>query len=340
MYAYLYESSEMFVEINNTDMDVFLVEKWINETRDANGGVISPEFAMEILTKTNHFAHIKKVINHIKLKNKTVEEISPYKEFILSCVDGRKQEGLSLQSLQKIADDCGFREEFEEVNSKQPKVYGKDDCDAIVVNDIEDFKDNLNDKKRIIALICSQNSSFSCYNEDFNKVERLSVIMNNIIDFINIQNLPQKLNFAGSDFVNIMNSDCSKVKEIIIKDDACVKFIDCKGFIGSYDFSQASELNLADSDFSKAQYIKLGRTSFADETIMPVVVDMTCCDNLETPFNQDFSHTKTCIMKKGASYSIALASILKEKGVDVVYLGDEENDNVGFFGRLFSRGRD
>ena len=56
----------MFVAIDNIDMDALKVEEWINTNRDANGGVISPEFAMEILTKTNHFAHIKKVISLIK----------------------------------------------------------------------------------------------------------------------------------------------------------------------------------------------------------------------------------------------------------------------------------
>ena len=44
----------MFVAINNKDMNIYDVEKWINNTRKANGGVISPEFAMEILGKTNH----------------------------------------------------------------------------------------------------------------------------------------------------------------------------------------------------------------------------------------------------------------------------------------------
>ena len=85
----------MFVAIDNTDMDVFKVEEWINRTRDANGGVISPEFAMEILGKTNHFAHIKKVVNHIKKScmdengELVKDKVLAYKEFILSCIDRR-----------------------------------------------------------------------------------------------------------------------------------------------------------------------------------------------------------------------------------------------------------
>ena len=44
----LLERVKMFVKIDNIDMDAFKVEEWINRTRDANGGVITPEFAMEI----------------------------------------------------------------------------------------------------------------------------------------------------------------------------------------------------------------------------------------------------------------------------------------------------
>ncbi len=48
----VWECKIMHVKIDNQDMDALKVEEWINRTRDANGGVISPEFAMEILTKT------------------------------------------------------------------------------------------------------------------------------------------------------------------------------------------------------------------------------------------------------------------------------------------------
>ena len=80
----------MFVAINNTDMGLSDIEKWIKTARDDNGGIISPEFAMEILSKTNHLGHIKKVLRNIKDNCVTPEKIAPYREFILSCVDGRE----------------------------------------------------------------------------------------------------------------------------------------------------------------------------------------------------------------------------------------------------------
>ena len=80
----------MFVAIDNNEMNVPQVLDWINRTKNANDNVISPEFAMEILSKTNFFGHIKAVLKNIKDRCKTKEEILPYKEFILSCVDRRE----------------------------------------------------------------------------------------------------------------------------------------------------------------------------------------------------------------------------------------------------------
>ena len=57
----------MFVAINNTEMNIPQVTEWIMKTRDANGGVISPEFAMEILGKTNHFGHIRARLNMLMI---------------------------------------------------------------------------------------------------------------------------------------------------------------------------------------------------------------------------------------------------------------------------------
>ena len=148
----------MFVVIDNQDMDALKVEDWINRTRDANGGVISPEFAMEILTKTNHFAHIKKVLKNITkacsdengelVKDKVLE----YKEFLLSSVDGREMSPQALEILQEMADAGGLRKEFDEVNSKLPKFYEKDDCDktVIVVKSNDTYDRDLSMYKKVI----------------------------------------------------------------------------------------------------------------------------------------------------------------------------------------------
>ena len=136
----------MFVAIDNKNMDVFEVEKWINTNRDANGGVISPKFAMEILVKTNFYGNIKKVINHIK-KNCLDEngelvkdKVLAYKDFILSCVDGREMSQQALEVLQDLSDACGIREEFDEINDKEPKEYDKNECYRVMVKTEEELK--------------------------------------------------------------------------------------------------------------------------------------------------------------------------------------------------------
>ena len=132
----------MFVAINNTDMGLSDIEKWIKTARDDNGGIISPEFAMEILSKTNHLGHIKKVLANIKKNCTTKEEIEAYREFILSCVDGREMSADALKMLQEMATLCGYVDEFNEANGR-PKFYGKFDCnetDVKVVKSREEFK--------------------------------------------------------------------------------------------------------------------------------------------------------------------------------------------------------
>ena len=130
----------MFVAINNTDMGLNDIEKWIKTARDNNGGVISPEFAMEILSKTNHLGHIKKVLANIKKNCTTKEEIEPYREFILSCVDGREMSPQALGMLSELASLCGCEDEFKVANGKL-KIYGKFDCDnVVIVKSIEEFK--------------------------------------------------------------------------------------------------------------------------------------------------------------------------------------------------------
>ena len=137
----------MFVAINNVDMNINDVEKWIKTARDANGGVISPEDAMEVLSKTNHLGHIKKVLRNIYKNCTTPEKMAPYKEFILSCVDRREMSGEAMDILREMAKLCCCEDELETIN-KKPKLYNKTDCKLITVKSKEEFEalrgENLN----------------------------------------------------------------------------------------------------------------------------------------------------------------------------------------------------
>ena len=133
----------MSVVINNADMNIFGVDEWINRTRDDNGGVISPEFAMEILSKTNFYGHIKKVLKNIKEKNNTADELMAYKNFVLACVDEREMSRDALTLLCEMAEECGCTEEFEKLNAKD-KLYDTKACEKLVTissqKELEDLK--------------------------------------------------------------------------------------------------------------------------------------------------------------------------------------------------------
>ena len=141
----------MFVIIENDNMGVASVDAWIKTVRNNNANVISPDFAMEVLSKTNHRGHIKTVIKNIKDRCKTKEELIEYKEFILSCVDRREQSQQVVNILRDIADVCGIREEFEEANKKD-KFYSETDCDktSVIVKSSEVNDADLSMYKKVI----------------------------------------------------------------------------------------------------------------------------------------------------------------------------------------------
>ena len=128
----------MFVAIDNTEMNIPQVTEWIIKTRDANGEVISPEFAMEVLSKTNHFGHIKMVLKNIN-DNCSDEEKKTYKDFVLACVDGREMSPQALAGLRELADVCGVRDEFETLNEKS-KSYSIYDCAGVTIKSKEEIE--------------------------------------------------------------------------------------------------------------------------------------------------------------------------------------------------------
>ena len=78
-----------FVAIDNEEMNIPQVTKWILDTRDATEDkIISPGFAMEVLSKTNHFGHIKMILKNIS--GLPDDEKKKYEEFVLAYVKLQK----------------------------------------------------------------------------------------------------------------------------------------------------------------------------------------------------------------------------------------------------------
>ncbi len=140
----------MFVAIDNTEMNVHQVDRWIKDNRDVNRGIITPEFAMEVLSKTNHLANIKMVLKNIRENCDTPEKIAPYREFILSCVDRREMSEQAMDMLQEMAKLCGCKDELETINKKD-KMFGMRDCDkaVIVVCTNENFVEDISSYKMV-----------------------------------------------------------------------------------------------------------------------------------------------------------------------------------------------
>ncbi len=139
----------MFIKIENTDKTIADIDGLIKKARDDNGGVISPEDAMELLKETNHYINIKVILNNIKEKCNTPEKIAPYREFILSCVDGRAMSTDAMKMLGDMARLCGCKREFNYA-FYGTKFYGVEDYQRSA--DVKKVKYGLNQnfmKKKI-----------------------------------------------------------------------------------------------------------------------------------------------------------------------------------------------
>ena len=201
----------MFVAINNTDMNVFQVDEWIKRTRDANNGIISPDFAMDILSKINHFANVKKVLKTIKDGCKTKEELLPYREFVLSCVDGREMSDSALNELRAMADVCDVREEFEELNNK-PKLYNKTDADGVTIKSKEDLKLLKGSDLKVYVDIHEVFFGFC----DLSKIKALKFRENSKVDLSYATDLPSDLDVSMCSEVDLSCVDLCKVGELIL----------------------------------------------------------------------------------------------------------------------------
>ena len=199
----------MFVAINNTDMGLSDIEKWIKIARDDNGGVISPESAMEVLSKTNHLGHIKKVLRNIKDKCTTPEEMVPYREFILSCVDSREMSGEAYQTLREMAKLCGCEDELETIN-KKPKLYNKTDCNFIVIKSKKEFYD-IEDKNLRVFYDADNVDLSSCW---LMGVKSLKFRKGVKVDLSYALDLPKDLDFSMCSEVGLT---CCNLKGISLK---------------------------------------------------------------------------------------------------------------------------
>ncbi len=279
----------MFVKIDNVDMDVFKVEEWIKTNRDANGGVISPEFAMEVLGKTNHFAHIKKVLKNITKAcsdengELVKDKVLAYKDFILSCVDGREMSQQALEVLQDLADACGIREEFDEIN-KKPKIYNKKDCDNTdikIVKSREEFE-ALKGRDLIVFFDMDDVDLRLC---NLRGVKELKFKEGAEVKFEAAKNLPKELDVSGCSVVDLRYTELNKVEKIWFKKGAHVNLCGAKNLPKDLDLSKCSRVVLVTCYLNEVENIKLGEGAevllCGLKNFLPKDLDVSMCSKVD-----------------------------------------------------------
>lgn len=137
------ERDMSFVLIENIEDSVFKIDYWIKKTRnESSDEKITPDFAMKVLTKTNHFSHINIILNNIGEKCCSIKERLEYKEFVLSAIEGREQTKAIKEYLRDLAKEGGYEKEFDDADSKK-KVYGIRDYKMNYFIEIKDSTNNL-----------------------------------------------------------------------------------------------------------------------------------------------------------------------------------------------------
>ena len=340
----------MFVEIENRDMNEHNVDKWIKLTRKDSGDIISPEFAMKILSKTNHIANIKTVLKNIKAqcvdenKKLVLELVLPYREFILSCVDGREQSEMIMSDLIELAEACGCKEELETINNNE-KVYSNTECQTFIVTNPIELEEALAQQKKgtiIARLNIDESLPFVAFeNMDFSNVKELSIVSSSEVCLNNVKNLPKKIDVSEISFISIEECDFSRVEEFKIKEKAIVYILNSSNLKGIWDFSKTDQVTLDGSDFSQAEVIKLGKRSFINRTIVPKVVDVTMMEG--GSITADWSCNERCVMKKGTGIQFAAEATLRGMGVNIAFEGEYnqgKKSGLGLLGRIFGHDKD
>ena len=329
----------MFVAINNKDMNIYNVDEWIKNIRNANDGIISPEFAMDILSKTNHLANIKVVLKNIKEKCATPEKIAPYKEFILSCVDGREMSPQTLENLNELADLCGSKDELEKINKKY-KYYDTKACEKNVAVSSQEELEALTGTDLDVLFVQEKEDEHDQYmilDVDFAGIKKLRF---NELANIHIQggkNFPKDMDFSNCWAILInfatFNGD-ENIKWASISDMSSVGNIPV-----NTDLSKCRSVKLDYCNFCKDGELKLGGVCDIVGTYFPKKTDLSKCSGIYSELPISFVGVEE-VKFKNKSQIYEFSAKLADLPAKIVY--DEVEKNGSFaekFMNLFGQGR-
>ena len=268
----------MFVAINNADKNAIKIEGMIQRTR--NNGEITPEFAMEILSLTNHRSNIKKLVSSIKDKCVTKKDILPYKEFVLSCVDRREVEGEAFDNLREMAKVCDCEKEFDKANKKQ-KLYNKFDCEVVTIKSIEEFK-RLRGENLTVYFDADKVDFKSC---DLSKVKDIKFREGAEVYLGHATNLPKCLDVSMCSWVNLEYCDLEGLK-LKFREGAEVNISNSKNLPKDLDVSMCSKLWLCDCNLEglNLKFREGAEVDLMSAQYLPKDLDVSMCSYVELKF--------------------------------------------------------
>ena len=270
----------MFVLIENKDKSPIDLEGDIQVTR--NEGRITPEYAMEILSLTNFRTNIKKLVRAIKDKCKTKEDILPYKDFIVSCVDSREVSEEALANLCEMATLCGCVDEFEVANDK-PKFYGKFDCNKTVVKVVkskEEFEALRGENLRVYFDADADIVDLSYY--DLSKVKAFKFREWAVVYLIGAKNLSKDLDVSMCSYVSLARCNLEGLN-LKFKEGAEVDLEGAYNLPKDLDVSMCSKLWLGDCDLEglNLKFREGADVDLGGAKNLPKDLDLSMCSDVD-----------------------------------------------------------
>jgi uncharacterized protein YjbI with pentapeptide repeats len=317
----------MFVEINNSELSAIDIDKEVKVRRN-NDGKFTPELAVWALSKTNNFANIKFLISNIKQRPQ--EEWGEYKNFVLSCVDGRELSKVAFNELHELAKLGGYEEEFNKIN-KNDKIYNKEVCMSIDVNSIEELKNALS--KGIFVKQANLTTPKYCDVDlkdlDFSNVYKINC-KGDATWYFNNSILPSCLSFdvrkaslEVCDFKNVRQLDCcnSFSGEIV------VNMYKAENLSSKVDLTGIDDLSLFACDLSGFEELKFkeyARVNLSWAYNLPKVIDADEFYADVSLYNSDLTGVEKLCLYKNAKLAGAknLPKNLSFKYLDNVLLDE------------------
>lgn len=278
-----------------------VIDKLLKDNRRDNG-CITPEFAMECLSKTNHVGNMRFIARNISALDE--HEWINYKDFVLEAVERRAQVDEVFAIFMEMAKRGNYLEQFILAHQKE-KIYGindkvyfnKDedlecvdlrDYDAMVSGTIDwlTIKETVKLPK---AVILNNVYMLRLHHVDLDSCKSIvfeydkSAGIKGTFCMQECQNLPKSLDLSTFRQVDICHCDLKNVEEIKFGNSLSVKLYDVKNYPKKLDFTGTKIVLLDDCDFSGVKKITFGECEEVDLSGakgLPKVLDFSKCKRL------------------------------------------------------------